>query len=171
LTTLYLANAKNTDSWHARKWDLQRASPLDVLMVLSSSITITTDGECLTCGGFSLSKTIHFGSLEFLIDRLGGMSLSPMGDGSDVIAMGSARGGPLLPQWTMTRDSDEWFSSRCSDGSPCPLQPRPYRDQRTLWLIKLQQPFHHGRRRRGWTSTSPSSDGALVKRPHNNRVS
>jgi hypothetical protein len=25
LTTLYLAGAKNTDSWHARKGDLQRA--------------------------------------------------------------------------------------------------------------------------------------------------
>jgi hypothetical protein len=90
---------------------LQRASPLDVLMVPSSSITIAADGECLTCGGFSLSKTIHFGSLEFLIDRLGGMSLSPMGDGSDVVAMGSAHGGPLLPQWTMMGDSAEGFST------------------------------------------------------------
>jgi hypothetical protein len=35
LTTLYLAIAKNTDSWLARKGDLQRAFPLDVLMVHS----------------------------------------------------------------------------------------------------------------------------------------
>jgi hypothetical protein len=36
LTTLYLANAKNTDSWHTRRGDLQRAFPLDVPMVPSS---------------------------------------------------------------------------------------------------------------------------------------
>jgi hypothetical protein len=36
LTTLFLAGAKNTDSWCARKRDLQRAFPLDVSMVPSS---------------------------------------------------------------------------------------------------------------------------------------
>jgi hypothetical protein len=33
LTTLYLAGVENNDDWHARKRDLQRAFPLDLLMV------------------------------------------------------------------------------------------------------------------------------------------
>jgi hypothetical protein len=36
LTTLYFAGAENTDSWHAKKGDLQCAFPLDILMVPSS---------------------------------------------------------------------------------------------------------------------------------------
>jgi hypothetical protein len=35
LITPYLIGAKNTNSWHARKGHLQRAFPLDVLMVPS----------------------------------------------------------------------------------------------------------------------------------------
>jgi hypothetical protein len=45
LTTLYLASAKNTDSWCARKRDLQRAFCLDVLMVPPSALTVTANGE------------------------------------------------------------------------------------------------------------------------------
>jgi hypothetical protein len=71
-------------------------------MVPLSSIAITADDECLTCGGFSLGKTIHFKRFKFIFDRVGGLSLSPMGDSSDVIAMGSAHGEPLHPRWTMT---------------------------------------------------------------------
>jgi hypothetical protein len=66
LTTLYLASAINTDNWYTRKGDLQRAFPLNILMVPSSTIIITTDSECLTCGGFSLRETIHHGSIEFI---------------------------------------------------------------------------------------------------------
>jgi hypothetical protein len=64
LTTLYLAGAKNIDSWCARKGDLQCAIPLDVLMVLSSAITVAANGECLTCSGFSLAETIHRRNFE-----------------------------------------------------------------------------------------------------------
>jgi hypothetical protein len=53
--------------------------PLDVLMVHSSTLTIATTRECLTCGGFSLGETIHFGSLEFITDYFNSMSLSPGG--------------------------------------------------------------------------------------------
>jgi hypothetical protein len=60
LTTLYLIGAKNTNSWHARKGDLQRAFPLDVLMVPSSAIVVAADGERLMCGGFSLGVTPTF---------------------------------------------------------------------------------------------------------------
>jgi hypothetical protein len=47
LTTLYLAGLKNIDSWRARKGDLQRAFPLDVSMVPSSTLIITVDGKHL----------------------------------------------------------------------------------------------------------------------------
>ncbi len=93
MTTLYLAGAKNTDSWHARKGDLQRAFPLDVLMVPSSVITITADGERLTCGGFSLCKTIRLGNFEFIINYFGGLSLSPSRGNKGATFIGSTHSG------------------------------------------------------------------------------
>jgi hypothetical protein len=74
---------------------LQHAFLLDVLMVPASVLTIAAGGECLLCGGFSRGKTIRFESLEFIADHFGGMSLSPMWDGSNAVVMDSARGGPL----------------------------------------------------------------------------
>jgi hypothetical protein len=74
LTTLYVAGTKNTDSWCARKGNLQRAFPLYVLMVHSSVLIVITDSECLTCSGFSLDETVHFGSLEFIVDCFGGLT-------------------------------------------------------------------------------------------------
>jgi hypothetical protein len=56
---------------------LERAFPLVVLMVLSSVITVTADGERLTCGGFPLSETIFLGNFEFITDYFSGLSLSP----------------------------------------------------------------------------------------------
>jgi hypothetical protein len=109
LTIMYLTSAKNSDSWHARKGDLQHAFPLDIPMVPSLALTVTDDGERLSCGGFSLSETIHFGRLEFIADGFGGLSLSHMGDGSDTIVMASTCGGPPSPLWAMTGDSIEEF--------------------------------------------------------------
>jgi hypothetical protein len=57
--------AENSDSWHATE-DLQRAFPLDVLMVLSSAIIVAADSERLTCGGFSLGRTVRLGSFQFI---------------------------------------------------------------------------------------------------------
>jgi hypothetical protein len=76
LDHLVLAGTINTDSWRARKGYLQRAFPLDVMMVPSSALTVATDGEHLLCGGFSLGETIHFGSLESIADRFRGGPLS-----------------------------------------------------------------------------------------------
>jgi hypothetical protein len=95
-------DAENTNSWCARKVTLQRSLPLDVLMVPSSALAVAADSERLLCGGFSLGETIHFGSLEFIVNRFGGLSLSPIGDGSDAIIMGSIRSGmPSLLQATV----------------------------------------------------------------------
>jgi hypothetical protein len=77
LTTLYLAGAKNTDSWHVRKGDLQRAFPLNIPMVPSPKLSFVTNGNSQTDIGLTPGSTIHFGSLEFTADHLGRLSLSP----------------------------------------------------------------------------------------------
>jgi hypothetical protein len=46
-------------------------------MVPSSAITVSADGEHLTCGGFSLGETVHLGSFDFIADYFGGLNLSP----------------------------------------------------------------------------------------------
>jgi hypothetical protein len=83
LTTLYLAGARR-----ARKGDLELAFPLDVPMVPSMALAVTADGEHLSCDVFSHSETIRVGSLEFITDCFSGLSLSPMGGGSDAAVMG-----------------------------------------------------------------------------------
>jgi hypothetical protein len=40
------------------------------------------------CGGFSLSKTVHFGSLELITNYFGSLSLYPKGRDSGAIFMG-----------------------------------------------------------------------------------
>jgi hypothetical protein len=93
-------------------------------MVPSSVLAVSTDYERLACGGFSYSKTIHFGSPEFITDRFGGLSLSPMGSDSDAAIMGSIRSGQPPPQRAMIGDSAEEFHmvSSGEEGSSPPLQ-------------------------------------------------
>jgi hypothetical protein len=59
-------------------------------MVHSSTLAVTTDGEHLIRGGFSLGETVHFGSLEFIVDCFSSMSLSPKGSN-----LGSLHGSDL----------------------------------------------------------------------------
>jgi hypothetical protein len=92
-----LVGAKNTDSWHTRKKDLQCAFPLDVLMVPSSVIAVVADGEHLTCGGFSLGVTVCLGNFEFIADYFGGLSLSPRRADTGATFMGSSRSGVSTP--------------------------------------------------------------------------
>jgi hypothetical protein len=68
---------KNTDSWRARKGDLQHAFPLDVSMVTSLKLSFVANGNNSTDVGLTLGKTIHFGSLEFTTDLLVRLCLSP----------------------------------------------------------------------------------------------
>jgi hypothetical protein len=86
LSSLYLAGVKNTYSWYLRKGGLKR--------VPSSTLTVSADGERLTCGGFSLREIVYFGSLEFIIDCFGSLSLSPRRSDSDATIMGSTQSGP-----------------------------------------------------------------------------
>jgi hypothetical protein len=105
LTTLYFTGAKNTNSWHARKEDLQRVTSLDILIVPSSSIAITADGECLAYGGFSLSEPVGLGNFEFIANYFGGLSLSPRRGNKGVVFKGSTHSGASTPQWATIKDS------------------------------------------------------------------
>jgi hypothetical protein len=87
-------------------------------MVPSSALVVAVGGERLSCGGFSLSKTIFFGSLEFIIDRFGSLSLSPMGDISDTIIKGLALGGPPSPLRAMMGDMASDGEGRIDHPSP-----------------------------------------------------
>jgi hypothetical protein len=71
--------------------------PLDVLMVPSSALALSTDGERLTYGGFSLGETIHLGRFEFIADYFSGLSLSPRRSDSGIAFMSSNRSGPPSP--------------------------------------------------------------------------
>jgi hypothetical protein len=94
-------------------------------MVLSSALTVTADGERLSCGGFSLGETIHFGSIKFIIDLFGGLSLSPLGDGLDAIVMGSTRGRPPSPlRATMGDSTKEFHTTSDGEGRTYLLSPR-----------------------------------------------
>jgi hypothetical protein len=113
---------KNTDSWHARKGYLRCSFPLDVPMVPSSVLAIAADVECLSCGGFSISETICFGSLEFITDCFSGLSLSPRGDGLDAVTTGSTHSGPPCLLRAMIGDSIEEFRmalGRKGGSDPC----------------------------------------------------
>jgi hypothetical protein len=93
LVTLYLTGAKNTDSWHIIKRDLQRAFSLDVSMVPSSTLTIATNDEHLMCDGFSLDEIVSLGSFEFIADYFDDLSLSPRRNNSGIAFMGSTSSG------------------------------------------------------------------------------
>jgi hypothetical protein len=52
---------------------------LDILMVHSSMLIVSTIRERLMYGDFSLGEIVCFGSLEFIADFFGCLSLSPGG--------------------------------------------------------------------------------------------
>jgi hypothetical protein len=75
LTILFIVGAETPTV--GKEGGIVARFPLDVLMVHSSALAVTTDSECLTCGAFSLCETICFGSLESIADCFGSLSLSP----------------------------------------------------------------------------------------------
>jgi hypothetical protein len=86
---------------------VQKTSTVGVLgrgvcSILSSkcsdgSLIVATDGEHLTCDGFTLGETVRFGRLEFISDCFDSLILSPKGNDSDTFFVGTGRSGsPLL---------------------------------------------------------------------------
>jgi hypothetical protein len=65
-------------------------------MVPSSTFVPITGGEHSPGNVFPLGKTIRFGSLEFVVDRFSGLSLSTLGGSSGAVVMGPTHGGPPL---------------------------------------------------------------------------
>jgi hypothetical protein len=76
---------------------LQRATPLDVLMVPSSSIAIIADGECLTCSGFSLGQPVRLGNFESIANYFDGLSQSPRRGNEGAVIVGSTHSGESTP--------------------------------------------------------------------------
>jgi hypothetical protein len=127
---------------------LLRAFPLDIPMVPSSTLVVAADGEHLSHDVFSLGKTIHLGSLEFIADRFDDLSLFSMGDSSNAAVMDSTHDRPPSPLRVMTGDSAEEFHTT-SDGEGRIDLPSPRRHD-TGASIAPSQPYRRlvtGRRR------------------------
>jgi hypothetical protein len=91
-------------------------------MVPSFAITVTADGERLTCGGFSLGESVRLGSFEFITDYFGGLSRSPRRGDSGAAFMGSTHNGTPSPQRTMIEDSiEEFLTTSSGEGGLQPL--------------------------------------------------
>jgi hypothetical protein len=107
LTTVYFVGAENTDSWHARKEDLQCAFALDVPMVYSPKLTFIANCNNPIGVGLAPGESICFGSLEFTADRFGCPSLSPKGDDSGTVFIGMMHNGSPSLYTILEESSDE----------------------------------------------------------------
>jgi hypothetical protein len=86
-------------------------------MVHSSMLVVTTNGECLTYDGSSLSETIRFESLEFIADCFINLSLSPKGSDSCVIFMGTTHSGSPSLCNILDDSTDEFYMASNREGS------------------------------------------------------
>jgi hypothetical protein len=76
------------------------------------------DGECLTCGGFSLGETVRLGNFEFITDYFSGLSLSPRIGDTGATFMGSTHSGTSIPWRAMIEDFAQLFLMvSCGEGS------------------------------------------------------
>jgi hypothetical protein len=102
---------------------LQRAFPLDILMVPLPKLSFVANGNNPTGVGLALGSTIHFGSPEFTADRLGRLSLSPQEWNSCAIFEGMVhiRSSSLCTALEESSDEDSTASGiGGSSGSPGP---------------------------------------------------
>jgi hypothetical protein len=91
--------------------------PLNVSILHSSTLVVIADGEHLTCGSFSLGKTVRLGSLEFIVDCFNSLSLSPKGNDSGVIFMGTAHSGSPSLRTILVDSTDEFYTTSSGEGS------------------------------------------------------
>jgi hypothetical protein len=83
-------------------------------MVSSSTITVTTDGERLTCDGFFQGEAIHLGNFYFIADYFSGLSLSSKRGDAGITFMASSHSGASTPRWAMIEHSAEEFLTASS---------------------------------------------------------
>jgi hypothetical protein len=91
--------------------------PLNILMVHSSTLVVTTNGEHLTCGGFSLGETVCFGILEFIAVCFGSLSHSPEENDSVTVSVGMARSGSSLLHTILKDSIDKFYIASSGEGS------------------------------------------------------
>jgi hypothetical protein len=93
-------------------------------MVQSPKFTFVANSNNLTGVGFTPGKTIFFGSLDFIADRLGNLSLSPQGNDSTIIFFGMVHNGSSSLHTILEESSDEGDMVSSGGGSSCFLGPR-----------------------------------------------
>jgi hypothetical protein len=121
------AGVENTDSWRAKKGDLQHAFPLYVPMVTSPKLSFVANDNNLTDIGLALGETIHFSSLGFTANCLGHLSLPPYERDSSVIFIEMVHSGtPLLHNSTSPKPKlRPRMSQPPSTIKGCHIQPLP----------------------------------------------
>jgi hypothetical protein len=86
---------------------LQRAFSLDAPMGTSLKLSYFANSSNAIGVILALSKTIHFGSLEFIVDRLGILSLSHNERDSSAIFVGMVHTGSMSSHTTPKDSTDE----------------------------------------------------------------
>jgi hypothetical protein len=85
--------------------------------MVHSSMLAVTDGEHLTCSGFSLGETVNFESLQFIIDCFDRLSLSPRGSNSGVVFIGMTHRGSSSLRTILEDSTDEFYMTSSRKGS------------------------------------------------------
>jgi hypothetical protein len=86
---------------------LQHAFPLEVPMVPSWKLSFVANGNNPTSVGLALGSTIHFDSLEFNVDCIGRLSLSPQEWDSSAIFIRMVHNASPCLHTTLEESSDE----------------------------------------------------------------
>jgi hypothetical protein len=86
-------------------------------MVHSSTPAVATNRERLTCSGFSLGETVHFESLEFMVDCFNALSLSPKGSDLGTVFVGSTCNRSPSLQATIEDFTEEFYIASSGDVS------------------------------------------------------